>query len=157
LSVEEVVEAPRADDVHHHAFHKPALADRHLGLRDRAIAGDVARPSAQEVQKDDPFLEALPAHRDECLGRALEPGRGHPAVLVPDGPKALPVAGIAPECPVLNRLADREPVGRQIICHGAALSILFVVGATVAWRVRRKMPLPHWILSQAVARGRSRR
>ena len=38
--------------------------------------------------------------------RTLEPGRRHPAVFMPDGRKAVPVAGIAPEHPVLDDLAD---------------------------------------------------
>ena len=43
---------------------------------------------------------------DEVVGRALEPGRHHHAVVVPDGAKARPVAGVAPHGPVLDELAQ---------------------------------------------------
>src|SRR5688572_18542547 len=52
------------------------------------------------------FVEARLAHLDEFRRRTLEPGRRHPAVVVPDGAKALPVAGIAPQRPVLHDLDD---------------------------------------------------
>src|SRR5688572_4539420 len=59
-------------------------------------------------------LEAGAAHLDEFRRRALEPGRGHPAVVVPDSAKALPVAGVAPQRPVLHGFDDRE-----LVVHGS--------------------------------------
>jgi hypothetical protein len=87
-----------------------ALRDRHLRLRDRARALDLDRRAAEEVQDPDAALEALPADADELGRRPLEPGRHHAAVLVPDGAEALPVAGVAPDGPVLDQLADALPV-----------------------------------------------
>ena len=55
-------------------------------------------------------LEPLPADLDELLRRPLEPGRHHATVVVPDGAKPLPVAGIAPDDPALDEVADRPPV-----------------------------------------------
>ena len=64
-----------------------------------------------------PALEALAADLDERLGRALEPGRGHPAVVVPDGREALPVAGVAPQRPVLDDGPDRGRRTRRVGAH----------------------------------------
>ena len=105
--LEEVVEAPEAVDVDLDAVDLGPLRDRHLRLGDRAAAGDVDREAAEQVQDARPALEALPADLDERLGRALEPGGGHPPVVVPDGPEALPVAGVAPQRPVLDDGPDR--------------------------------------------------
>ena len=38
--------------------------------------------------------------------RALEPRRRHPAIVVPHGGEAVPVAGVAPQHPVLDDLPD---------------------------------------------------
>ena len=57
-----------------------------------------------------PLFEALAADADEFVGGALDPGRHHHPVVVPDGAEALPVAGVAPDRPVLDQLADQQPV-----------------------------------------------
>jgi hypothetical protein len=56
--------------------HHGALCDRHLRLRDGAVAGDVDRRPAEEVQ-DPPraALESLAADADEIVRVALEPRR----------------------------------------------------------------------------------
>ena len=92
-------------------MHERALRDGHLGLRDGAVAGDVDRVAAEEMQDADALLEAGSADGDELLGAALEPGGHHAAVVVPDAAKALPVAGVAPHHPVLHHLADGVAVG----------------------------------------------
>ena len=50
-----------------------------------------------------PAVPALPADPDKFLGGALAPGRHHPAVVVPDGAEAVPVEGVAPDGPALDR------------------------------------------------------
>ena len=50
-----------------------------------------------------------PADTDELVGRSLKPRRHHPPVVVPDGAEALPVAGVAPERPVLDQVPDCHP------------------------------------------------
>ena len=50
---------------------------------------------------------------DELVGRPLEPGRHHPAVVVPDAAEALPVAGVAPDDPALDDVADLLPVAHR--------------------------------------------
>jgi len=46
---------------------------------------------------------------------ALKPGGHHVAVLVPNAAKTVPVAGGAPEDPILNYFADRELIRRQCL------------------------------------------
>ena len=65
--LEEVVEAAGAHHVHFKAVHHRALVDGHLGLRDRAVPGNVAGEPAEEVQDADAALEAGAAHLDELL------------------------------------------------------------------------------------------
>src|SRR6185295_2427135 len=108
--LEEVVETSGTDHVAHHLVHEPALRDRHLRLRDGAIACELDRGAAEEVEDADPALPALAADADELVRLSLEPRRHHPAVVVPDGSKALPVAGVAPHDPVLDQVADRHAV-----------------------------------------------
>jgi hypothetical protein len=115
-AIEEVVEAAGAHDVADDLVDRRALGDRHLRLRDGAITHHVDRAPAEEVQDARPALEALPAHADELGGRPLEPRGHHPAVVMPDRREALPVAGVAPDRPVLDELADREAVSCHV-CH----------------------------------------
>src|SRR5688572_23961459 len=65
------------------------------------------------MQDAHPFIESRLAHLDEFRRRTLEPGGRHPAVVVPYGREALPVAGIAPQRPVVDHFDDREPVLAQ--------------------------------------------
>jgi hypothetical protein len=58
------------------------------------------------------LVVALLADPDEVVGRALEPGRHHAPVVMPDGAEFLPLARVAPHRPVLDQLADGETVGR---------------------------------------------
>ena len=128
---QEVVEAAGADDVAEHIVDADALGDRHLRLGDRAVAGDVDRRAAEEVQDADAAVPALLADTDEFLVGALPPGRHHAAVLVPDGAEAIPVSGVAPDRPVLDQFADLAAVGGrrrsrvaldcrfQLVCAGA--------------------------------------
>src|SRR5262249_40286577 len=109
--LDEVVEAARADDVALDAVDLRALRDRHLGLRDRAVAGQVDGAPAQEVEGAHAALEARAARGDEVLCAPLEPRRVHPSRPVPDGREAIPVAGVAVDGPVLDQLPDREAVG----------------------------------------------
>jgi hypothetical protein len=114
---DEVVEAAGADHVAQHravdAFDHAALRDRHLGLRDGAVARDLDRRAAQEVQDAHALVPALLRDADEVAERPLEPGGHHHAFGVPDGGEALPVAGVAPHGPALHQLAHQELVGHR--------------------------------------------
>jgi len=59
--LDEVEEASGADDVARHAVDVAALRDRHLGLRDRALADEIDRAAAKKVQDADAAREALAA------------------------------------------------------------------------------------------------
>jgi hypothetical protein len=60
--------------------------------------------------------EPLLADPHEIPRRPLKPGGGHPAFLVPDGGKTLPIAGIAPHRPVLDEVADGEAI-EELLVH----------------------------------------
>src|SRR5688572_7924348 len=98
-----IKKAPGANDIDQLAVEAAALIDGHLGLGDGPAALHLDARAPQEVQDAHALVEAGLADLDELGGRALEPGRGHPAVVVPHRAEALPVAGIAPERPVLHR------------------------------------------------------
>src|SRR6056300_1092095 len=53
-------------------------------------------------------LPALFADCDEFVSSALGPGCLHNTIVVPYGPEARPVTGIAPHDPVLNQITDRQ-------------------------------------------------
>src|SRR5207344_1966142 len=110
--LEEVDEPAGADDVALDALHVGSLRDRHLRLRHGPVSGDVDRGPAQEVEDAHAVLEALAADADEVVARPLEPGRHHPAVVVPDRAEPLPVAGVAPDDPVLDEAPDPGLVSR---------------------------------------------
>src|SRR5207237_369711 len=80
---------------------------------DGAFFDDVAGNSADGVEDAHAALEAVAAHVDELRRRTLEPGRAHPAVLMPDGGEPIPEAGVAPQDPVLDQLPDLEFVSAQ--------------------------------------------
>src|SRR5262249_38525223 len=104
----EVVEAAQAPDVDGHAADRAALQDHHLGLRYRAASADLAAETAQEMQDLNAAVESVLARLDEIRGRALKPGRGHPPVIVPDSPKAVPVPRVTKDDPVLDDFPDQR-------------------------------------------------
>src|SRR5260370_37358798 len=73
------------------------------------------------MQDADASVPALAADADEFVAAALEPGRHHAAVVVPDRAEALPVARVAPHGPVLDKLADREPILPLRLSHWVRL------------------------------------
>src|SRR6266404_2568104 len=81
---DEVVEASGADHVAQHTLDVASLRDRHLCLRDRAVAGEVDGGSAQEMQDADALGPAFLRHADKLGGRTLKPGRHHHAIVVPN-------------------------------------------------------------------------
>src|SRR4051794_17151678 len=83
--LEEVVEPPRADRVDLHSVDRRALVDRHLRLRDRAPAVDLDARRAEEMNDAHAAIEARAPRLLKLGCRSLEPRRGHPAVVVPDG------------------------------------------------------------------------
>ena len=72
--------------------------------------------------------------RMKSARRALEPGRHHEAVVVPDGGEALPVAGVAPQRPVLDQLADQLAVVAHttVASGGAGIRLVGGIGGPVA-------------------------
>src|SRR5687767_3291827 len=110
---EKIIKPAGADDVHQLALAAAALADGHLGLRHRAAASEVDARAAEEVQDAHALIESRLAHLDEFRRRALEPGGRHPAVVVPHRTEALPIAGVAPQRPVVDDFDDRVPVLAQ--------------------------------------------
>jgi hypothetical protein len=103
---EEIIETAEADHIHQNVLHRRALVDGHLDLRDGAIAGDVAGPTAEQMKDIPALIEKPAACFNEFRGRSLESGGGHPAVRMPDGGKSLPVPGIAIEYPVFHKLTN---------------------------------------------------
>src|SRR4051812_17987799 len=108
---QEVVETPGADHVALDAFNLGALRDRHLGLRDGALAFDVDAHAAEHVHDAHAAVEAFLADGDEFLIGALKPGRPHPAAFVQARAEAAPHAGGAPDHPFFNDPTNGEPVG----------------------------------------------
>src|SRR3954465_12985253 len=105
---EKIIKAAGANHVDRFLVHVAALADRHLGLRNRPAAFHVDARAAEEVKDADALLEAGLAHLDELGRRALEPGGRHPAIVMPHRAKALPVACVAPQRPVMNDFDNCE-------------------------------------------------
>src|SRR5215469_16126029 len=127
----EVVEAARAHHVDHNAVDLGPLVDRHLGLRDRPVPGNVGRVAAQEVQDADALVEPLPADRDEVPRRSLEPGSGHPALGgMPYRGEPFPVPGVTPQRPVLHKLADGNLVRIDRRQHEDSLSWTSLLGGS---------------------------
>src|SRR5207237_6698817 len=121
---EEVVHAAGAQHIDENAVDSAALADRHFRLRDRAIARDVAAESTVEVVDDaGAFIEAVGADLDEFIGGALEPCGVHPALGMPDRFEALPIAGIAPQDPVIQSFLYCEFLSRSLIHDGSDFSL----------------------------------
>ena len=106
--LEEVVEPPRAGHVHLGPVDDGPLLDLHLGLRDRAAPGHLAAEAAEEVRDIHAVLEPGPADRDELGVRPLEPGRGHPAVVMPDPRELVPPSRVPQDDPVFDDLPDRR-------------------------------------------------
>src|SRR5262245_39499624 len=113
--LQEIVEPPGADHVAWLAVDYAALGDRHLGHGDGALALNVDRRAAEQVDDAHAIGVALLARRDEFIDRALEPGSVHPAILMPDGAEALPHQAVAVHGPVLDQLANRK-----LVCGVAA-------------------------------------
>ena len=113
--LEEVVEAAGAHNVDLDVVDDRPLRDRHLDLGDRPRARDLDRLPAVEVQDLHALLPPRLAPGDELVGRPLGPRRHHPPVVPPDRAEPLPVAGVAPDDPVLDQLADLQAVG---LAHG---------------------------------------
>src|SRR6202050_4264579 len=119
-TLDEIVEAAGAHHIAKYLVHFGTLRDAHLGLRDRAIAGQVDGTATKEVQDADSLVPALDGDPNELLCTALEPSGHHVSIIVPDGAKARPVASIAPQHPVFDQLANFAPINHRRI-HGEAL------------------------------------
>src|SRR5215831_20227334 len=108
--LQEIVEAAAADHVAHDALDWAALRDLHLGLRDGAVAGEIDAHAAVEVRRAGAARKTLLADPDELVDAALEPGRHHDAVGMPERAEIVPAADVAPHRPVVDQFADREAV-----------------------------------------------
>src|SRR5205823_12332597 len=111
-----------AHDVADDTIDRGALRNGHFCLRNRVRPGDLDRRAAEKMQNADAAVPAFTTDLYEACCRALEPGRHHPAIVVPYGAKALPIAGVAPQRPVLDDLADGEPIKDPI--HNRFLAVL---------------------------------
>lgn len=87
-------------------MHGGALRYRHLGLCDSTIAIEIDRGAAEEMEDTDAFLPTFFADSNEIRCEALEPGRTHPTVLMPNRLEPIPIPGIAPHGPVLDEVAN---------------------------------------------------
>ena len=61
---------------------------------------------------------STPFDFDEFVAGALRPGRHHAAVGMPDGAETLPIAGIAPDRPVLQQCPDQAIVFNLAVASG---------------------------------------
>ena len=134
--LEEIVEAAGADDVAEHAVdRRRAARSSSWSARSRGRRRRRSSVPPRKCRMLTPLRPAFLRDADELVGRPLEPGRHHHAVVVPDGAKALPVAGVAPHRPVLDQLADRDPI-RSMVVHTAPSSRAIDVSAGSEAQVR---------------------
>ena len=88
---QKIVEASGTNDIARDVMHGGALRDRHLGLCDGTIAIEIDRGAAEEMEDADAFLPTFLADSGEIWRCAMEPGRAHPAIVVPDCPEPIPI------------------------------------------------------------------
>jgi hypothetical protein len=112
-----------AEHVADHAFDRRALRDRHLGLRDGAMAGDLDGAAAEEMQDAHAARPAFVVDLDELFEAALKPRRHHAPFGVPDGTKAVPQPRVAIDGPGVHEFADDEFVGGGV-GHCGSLHII---------------------------------
>src|SRR5678816_2609307 len=117
----EIIEAARAYDVAKHTLNVAALGDRHLRLRDGAMARKVDGRAAQEMQDADALRPAFLRHANEFLGGPLKPRRHHDAVVVPDGRETLPVSSVTPDCPVLDQITNLQTLD-AFVAHDSSVA-----------------------------------
>src|SRR5580698_707053 len=70
-TLDEIVESAGTYHIAKHLVHLGTLRDAHLGLRDRAIAGQVDGTAAEEVQDADPPVPAFDGDPNELVRTAL--------------------------------------------------------------------------------------
>ena len=75
----------------------PNVFPSHPDFMDLLIKTDTA---AKKMQNHITAFPCLLAHCNEFVGGALEPGRHHDSVIVPNGSEAIPKTSIAPHRPV---------------------------------------------------------
>ncbi len=63
------------------------------------------------------LVPAFSADADELRCGPLKPGRRHPSIVVPNGSKAVPIAGIPPHHPILDQIANGGAVYKTLIDH----------------------------------------
>src|SRR6266567_5923753 len=67
------------------------------------------------MQDADALVPTLATDFDKALGGSLNPGRHHASFGVPYAAKALPISCIAPHYPILNDLANPQPIDHFLI------------------------------------------
>src|SRR5690606_6067540 len=132
--LEKIVEASGAQNVDALAVDVGSLADGHLGLGDCAFSLYLDANAAQKMQDGNAFFKAAAAYFNELGSRALKPGGRHPAVVMPDGGKAVPEARVAPDGPVLNDFGNLLPVQKLLIHACSPLinrsnGLCYIIGA----------------------------
>src|SRR5208282_2015641 len=112
--LKEIEEAASTHHIADYALDWRTLGNRHLGLRDCALAGDIDRTATEKVQDANTARPALIVDLDELLETALEPGRHHAAFGLPDGAKTIPQARVSPHRPVFHQFTDSDFVGSDV-------------------------------------------
>src|SRR5204863_6049244 len=75
----------------------------------------------------DALRPAFLGHPNEVAGGPLKPRRHHDAVVVPDGRKALPVARITPDRPVLDQITDLQTLNAFVVHDDASVARQWMV------------------------------
>ena len=82
------------DDITEYTINRSSLGYRHLGLGGGPVTIDVNRHPPKKVQEAHTFVVSILARFDEVLKAGLYPSCYHPAVFVPNLPKAIPLARV---------------------------------------------------------------
>ena len=72
------------------------------------VAFNVRREGALKVKNIDAAVEAFLADANEFVRRSLKPGGHHVAVVMPHAAEPFPIAGVAPEHPVVHDGSNRQ-------------------------------------------------
>src|SRR5262245_1451353 len=58
------------------------------------------------MENADAIFPSVPGDLDKLFGGSLEPSCHHPSFWMPDGAKPFPIAGVAPNRPILDQLSN---------------------------------------------------
>src|SRR5258706_6923958 len=114
---QKIVEAAGANNVTDYTFNIAPLGDCHFSLRNCVVADDLDRDPSEEMQDTHAALPALFADTDKFIGTPLKPGCHHAPVGMPHLAKSLPIAGVAPDDPIFEQIANLPAVGVPLLRH----------------------------------------